>query len=232
MLAAEKLLDTCDLIYCPWNLRNYHYRQKTPNNGGFMSVLSASILLFLVMDPFGNAPVFLSVLKEVPPQRRQQVIIRELLVALVVLLLFLLVGPHILKALHISEPSLRIAGGIILFLIAIKMVFGKVGDIFSAPAEEEPFIVPLAIPCLAGPSAIATVMLLTGQEPHRWFEWVLSLLAAWIVTSIVLLFSARLDRVLGVKGMSALQHLMGLILTALAVEMFIQGFRTVLSQQV
>ena len=195
-----------------------------------MSILSASILLFLVMDPFGNAPVFLYVLKGVPPQRRQKVIIRELFIALIVLLLFLLAGPHLLKALHISEPSLRIAGGIILFLIAIKMVFGNVGDMFKDPLEEEPFIVPLAIPCLAGPSAIATVMLLTGQEPHRWHEWVLSLLLAWISTSIILLLSAKLDRVLGEKGMSALQHLMGLILTALAVEMFIQGLRTVINQ--
>lgn len=191
-----------------------------------MSILSASILLFLVMDPFGNSPIFLSVLKGVPPERRQKAIVRELLIALIVLLSFLLAGPHLLKALHISEPSLRIAGGIILFLIAIKMVFGKVGDMFNDPLQEEPFIVPLAIPCLAGPSAIATVMLLTGQEPHRWHEWVASLLFAWILTSSILLLSAKLDRVLGKKGMSALQHLMGLILTALAVEMFIQGLRT------
>ncbi len=197
-----------------------------------MSILSASILLFLVMDPFGNAPVFLSVLKGVPTERRQKAIIRELFIALIVLLLFLLAGPHLLKALHISEPSLRIAGGIILFLIAIKMVFGKVGDMFSGPLEEEPFVVPLAIPCLAGPSAIATVMLLTAQEPHRWLEWVMSLLSAWILTSIILLFSSKLDRVLGEKGMSALQHLMGLILTGLAVEMFIQGLRAVFNQQI
>jgi len=198
----------------------------------FMSILSASILLFLVMDPFGNAPVFLSVLKEVPPQRRQKAIIRELLIALIVLLLFLFVGPHLLKVLHISEPSLQIAGGIILFLIAIKMVFGKVDYMFSGVLEEEPFIVPLAIPCLAGPSAIATVMLLMAQEPHRCNEWVAALLLAWILTSSILLFSAKLDRVLGKKGMSALQHLMGLLLTALAVEMFIQGLRTAFNLQI
>lgn len=197
-----------------------------------MSILSASILIFLVMDPFGNSPVFLSILKGVPPQRRQKAIVRESLIALVVLLSFLLAGPHLLKALHISEPSLRIAGGIILFLIAIKMVFGNVADMFSGPLEEEPFIVPLAIPCLAGPSAIATVMLLTGQEPHRWHEWVAALLFAWIVTSSILLLSAKLDRVLGKKGMGALQHLMGLILTALAVEMFIQGLRTAFNLQI
>ena len=197
-----------------------------------MSILSASILLFLVMDPFGNAPIFLSVLKGVPPERRQKAIVRELFIALIVLVSFLLAGPHILKALHISEPSLRIAGGIILFLIAIKMVFGRVDDMFNGSLKEEPFIVPLAIPCLAGPSAIATVMLLTGQEPHRWHEWMASLLFAWLVTSSILLLSAKLDRILGEKGMSALQHLMGLILTALAVEMFIQGLRSAFNLQI
>jgi MarC family membrane protein len=196
-----------------------------------MSILSTSILLFLVMDPFGNAPVFLSVLEGVAPQRRQKVIIRELLIALIVLLLFLFIGPYLLKALHISEPSLQIAGGIILFLIAIKMLFGKVTDMFSDSPGDEPFIVPLAIPCLAGPSAIATVMLLMGQEPHRWPEWVVALLLAWTLTCSILLLSAKLDLLLGKKGMRALQQLMGLILTALAVEMFIQGARAVFKQQ-
>ena len=112
------------------------------------------------------------------------------------------------------------------------MVFGKVGDMFSGPFPEKPFIVPLAIPCLASPSSIATVMLLTGQEPYRWHEWVVSLLLAWLLTSCILLLSAKLDRVLGEKGMSALQHLMGLVLTALAVEMFIQGLRTAFNLQI
>ena len=197
-----------------------------------MSVLSASILLFLVMDPFGNAPVFLCFLKDVPSQRRQKVIMRELLIALIVLVLFLLSGPHLLKALQISEPSLRIAGGIILFLIAIKMIFGPPEGMFRGALGEEPFIVPLAIPCIAGPSAIATVMLLTGQEPNRWLEWLLSLLLAWIATSAILLLSGKLDRVLGKRGLNALQHLMGLILTALAVEMFLQGIHSVFYRQV
>ncbi len=192
-----------------------------------MTLLSASILLFLVMDPFGNAPIFLCVLKDVPITKRQKLIIRELLIALVVLIFFLIFGSHLLKALQISETSLRIAGGIILFLIAIKMVFGESNGMFGDVPGGEPLIVPLAIPCIAGPSAIATVMLLTGQEPNRWFEWLLSLLIAWIATSFILLFSGKLDHIFGERGLTALQRLMGLILTALAVEMFIQGIRTV-----
>ncbi len=194
-----------------------------------MTILAASILLFLVMDPFGNAPVFLCVLKDVPPERRQRVILRELLIAFLVLFSFLMSGPHLLKALHISEPSMRIAGGIILFLIALKMVFGKAEEMFQAGPGGEPMIVPLAIPCIAGPSAVATVLLLTGQDPERWPEWLLALFIAWSITSILLLLSAKLDKMLGPKGLSALQHLMGLILTALAVEMFLQGIKTFFS---
>ncbi len=191
-----------------------------------MTIFSASILLLLVMDPFGNAPVFLCVLKDVPGPRRQLVILRELLIALIVLVLFLLAGPHLINILQISEASLRIAGGIILFLIAIQMIFGSTEGMFKEDLEEEPLIVPLAIPFIAGPSAIATVMLLTGQEPGRWPEWLVSLCLAWMVTSMILLLSAKLDQFLGKRGLSALQSLMGLILTALAVEMFLQGIRT------
>ncbi len=196
-----------------------------------MSLLSASILLFLVMDPFGNAPVFLLLLKGVPLDKRQRAIIRELFIALGVLIFFLFTGPLLLQALHISEPSLRIAGGIILFIIALRMVFGKAEIFATESPDEEPFIVPLAIPLIAGPSAIAMVILLTGQEPGRWLEWLASLLLAWGATSIILLLSARLDQIIGTKGMKVLQHLMGLILTALAVEMFMQGLLNILNQQ-
>ena len=187
--------------------------------------------MFLVMDPFGNAPVFLVLLKRVTPDKRQKAIIRELFIALAVLVFFLLAGPLLLSALHISEPSLRIAGGIILFLIALRMVFGDRELFPNETPEEEPFIVPMAIPLLAGPSAIAVVMLLTGQEPGRWLEWLAAILLAWGATSIILLLSSKLDRFIGPKGMKALQHLTGLILTALAVEMFMQGLLSVLSRQ-
>jgi len=171
------------------------------------------------------------VLKDVAEERKQKVIVRELLIAFMVLVLFLLVGPHLIKALQISETSLRLAGGIILFLIALKMIFkGQEERLFVGPIGQEPLVVPLAIPCIAGPSAIATVMLFTAQEPGRWPEWLLALFLAWFATSSILLFSARLNRILGERGLSALQNLMGLVLTTLAVEMLLQGIRAVLRQ--
>ena len=190
-----------------------------------MSFLSASILLFLVMDPFGNMPLFLCVLKEVPPEKRQRVIARELLIALLVLFVFLFTGPHFLKILQVSESSLRIAGGIILFLIAIKMIFGQTEELLQGTPDGEPFIVPLAIPAIAGPSAVATILLIVGQEPARWPEWALSLFLAWVSSAIILLLSSKLDRIFGDKGLSAIERLMGLVLTTVSVEMLLQGLR-------
>ncbi|MFP3982062.1 MAG: MarC family protein [Desulfurivibrionaceae bacterium] len=194
-----------------------------------MSFISATILLFLVMDPFGNVPVFLCMLRGIPAERKQRIIIREMLISLAVLIIFLIAGPLLLDILQISEASLQIAGGIILFMIAIKMIFGEPEYIFGGSSTEEPLIVPLAIPCIAGPSAIATVMLLMGQSPDRWLDWLLAVFLAWMVSSIILISSSKLDRILGKKGLNALQHLMGLILTAISVEMFLEGLKIILS---
>jgi multiple antibiotic resistance protein len=197
-----------------------------------MSIISACILLFVVMDPFGNTPFFLSVLKTVPKERRKRVIIRELLIALLILMVFLFVGPYFQRVLQISEPSLRIAGGLILFLIAIRMIFGGTQEMFKGTPEGEPLIVPLAVPAIAGPSTVATLLLLVGQEPSRRPEWMLCLGLAWLSTAVILLSSTELARFLGERGLTAIERLMGLILTAISVEMFLQGIRAFLGSQV
>lgn len=193
-----------------------------------MTLLSASILLFLVMDPFGNIPFFQVILRAVPLERRRAVIARELVIALGVLVAFLLVGPWVLPLLQISELSLKISGGIILFIIALKMIFKAPQEMFSGGPEGEPLVVPLAIPSVAGPSAVAVVLLLSAQAPGRWPEWLLALFLAWLATGVILLASSNLDRYLGERGLMAIQRLMGLLLTTIAVEMFIQGLRELL----
>ena len=190
-----------------------------------MSVLSATALLFLVMDPLGNIPMFLIALANVEPARRRRVIIRELVIAFAVLFAFLLGGRHTLELFHISEPSLSIAGGVILFLIALKMIFRGQESTFAEAAEEEPFIVPLAVPYLAGPSAMATVILLVAREPSRWAEWVLALGAAWSVSAVILFFAGEFSRLLGKRGLIAIERLMGMLLTAVAVQMCLTGVR-------
>jgi multiple antibiotic resistance protein len=190
------------------------------------TAFSAFITLLLVMDPLGNVPIFLSVLKDVDPKRRQWVIFRELLVALGVLLLFLWGGSTVLDLMGLRQESISIAGAIILFLIAIRMIFpspyGMIGD---APGGE-PFIVPLAIPAVAGPSSLAIAMLMVHTDPSRMLDWTAALVGAWAVSAVLLMASPLLLRALGNRGLIAMERLMGMILVIIAVQMFFDGVAT------
>jgi multiple antibiotic resistance protein len=190
-----------------------------------MTILSAAILLFLVMDPMGNVPLFVTFLGGRDMRRARRIVVRELLIALAILVLFLFGGQVFLRVLHVSEPALSIAGGVILFLIAIKMIFGSARDIFRDSPDGEPFVVPLAVPLIAGPSAAATVLLLMAQDPTRWLHWVIALCCAWCATGTILLFAPSLSRLLGARGLSAVERLMGMLLTTVAVQMFLSGLR-------
>jgi multiple antibiotic resistance protein len=189
-----------------------------------MEIFSTALLLCLVLDPVGNIPAFLAVLNNVPPQKHRRILVREMLIALATLILFLFLGEHILAALQVSYGSLGAAGGIILFLIAVRMVFPSPKGVFNEESDDgEPFIVPLAIPLIAGPGTMATLMLLTAREPDKWSTWLAALLLAWLVSGVILLFAERLGRLLGKRTLAAIERLMGLILTTVAVEMLING---------
>ena len=188
-----------------------------------MPLWSAMILLFFVMDSIGNVPLFVAVLSRVAPERRTRVVIRELLFALLVLLAFLFAGRHIIDAVQVSDPALSIAGGVILLLIAIKMIFPTGDSIFGDAPEGEPLVVPLAVPFTAGPAAMATVLVLVAREPHRILRLLLALGGAWVLTAAVLLLSVPLSRFLGRRGLVAIERLMGMILTTIAVQMFLTG---------
>ena len=197
-----------------------------------MEIISAATLLFLVMDPLGNIPIFLSVLEDVAPERRTRILVRELLLALVVLALFLFFGQYVLGFLQLSQHSIRIAGGIILFLIALKMVF-PVQRSAHAPEDidGEPLLVPLAIPMVAGPSAMAVVMLLATKDPSRMLDWFIALVAAWFLSSVILVSANGLKRFLGRRGLVAMERLMGMLLIALAVQMLLEGIAAYLAGQ-
>lgn len=191
-----------------------------------MTLFSAALLLFLVMDPFGNVPIFLSVLRPVAPERRRKVIARELVFALLFLIAFLFGGRYLLDAIGISETSLTVAGGVILFLIALRMVFPSPGGVFAADAEDldgEPVLVPLAVPLVAGPSALASVLFIMSSDPSRWPEWLAAVGLAWGVVGAVLLLSVDLARLLGRRGLTAIERLMGMVLTAIATKMVLTG---------
>lgn len=195
-----------------------------------MSLTSAVVLLFLVMDPLGNVPFFATALDRVAPERHNRVVVRELLVAYGVMVLFLFAGGPVLKVLNISETALTLAGGVVLFLIAIRMVFPPATGPARDDLEGEPFIVPLAIPYVAGPSVLATLLLMVNQEPGRWPEWLAALTVAWAVTAAILLLSGRVRRILGQRGMIAIERLMGMVLVAIAVQMFLNGLERYLQR--
>jgi MarC family membrane protein len=183
------------------------------------------VLLLLVTDPFGNVPLFISTLAHVKPERRSRVVIRECLIAFFLLLMFMFGGRYFLEALQLSSTSLRIGGGVILFLIALKMVFPSAEGIFGPAPEQggEPLIVPLAIPALAGPSALVTVLLFSTSHQMSMWLYVIALMMVAAVWLLVLLSAERLLKVLGPAVITAFERLMGLILTALAVEMLLAG---------
>ncbi len=189
---------------------------------------SATLLLMLVTDPLGNIPIFSAALKDVARERKPMVIARECGFAFALLLLFLFFGEQVMQALRLSNLSLQIGGGIILFLIALRMIFPSAEGTFGAAGEGEPFLVPLAVPALAGPSAMATVMLLSAQAPNRMPEWIGAVSIAMGVSVVVLLAAERLERALGTRFIIAFERLMGLVLTAIAVEMVLNGVRSFL----
>lgn len=186
-----------------------------------MKIFFNAITLLLIMDPLGNIPPFLSALKNVEPGRRRKILIREILIAYVVLLLFLFGGAYLLRLLSLQEETISIAGGIVLFLIALRMVFPS-QDATRDSLDGEPFIVPLAIPFIAGPSTLASLLLLQ-QSPNSTFQLFLALTLAWIVTAVILLSSTVLYRLLKERGLIAIERLMGMLLVMLAVQMFING---------
>lgn len=188
-----------------------------------MTLLSAAATLLLILDPFGNLPLFHAILGKVPEQRRRPVLIREILIAYALLMFFLLVGTPLLKFLGLEQSSLSLAGGILLFLIAIGMVFPRTGMHTVAENDDEPFIVPLATPLIAGPSGIAFILLLVSREPARLVEWLVAVTLASAVSAFILIGGERITNRLGPRGMRAIERLMGMLLILIAVQMVMNG---------
>ncbi|WP_374430893.1 MarC family protein [Ideonella dechloratans] len=187
--------------------------------------VSAFVLLLLVLDPFGSLPIFVAVFKGVAPERRTRVAIREVLIAFCVLLGFMLSGEGFLRLMHLSERSLEVAGGVILMIIAIRMIFASGGEIYATDGDREPMIFPLAVPLLAGPSAMATVLLLASRQPERLAYWIGALTLAMIVCGAVMVLAEPIRRWIGSQMVNAIEKLMGLVLTAIAVEMVLAGLK-------
>jgi multiple antibiotic resistance protein len=188
-----------------------------------MTIASAALLLFLILDPLGNIPVFLGLLRSLPPQRQRVVLVREMLIALVVLMVFLWGGRYALDLMHLRQESVSIAGGIVLFLIGLRMIFPPPEGLMGELPDGEPFIVPMAIPLIAGPSGMAAVMLMGSQEPTRMAAWSLALMIAWGATAAILFSSTYLYKWLGTRVLTAIERLMGMVIVAISVQMLLDG---------
>ncbi len=190
-------------------------------------VISSAVVLFLVMDPLGNITIFLSFLQDVDPKRRWKLILRESVIALLILIIFLFFGQNLLNLLNLQSESVSIAGGIILFIIGIRMVFPSRHGVIGTNFEGEPIIVPMAIPLIAGPSALATLMLLVHSDPNNMASWFTALMLAWTVTAVILLSAPLFFKLLRRRGLAAIERLMGMILIMISVQMLVTGIKSV-----
>lgn len=185
-------------------------------------IAAAATTLFFVMDPLGNTPLFNSVLARFDSKERAKIVAREMLIALAIMFFFLFAGTAIMNFLGLSESSLSISGGILLFIIALRMIFPKPANVEDEEADD-PFIVPLAIPMVAGPSTLALLLLFASSKPDQMLDWSIALLLAWASSAILLTASPFMLRVLGARGLRALERLMGMILVILATQMLLNG---------
>ncbi len=189
------------------------------------SVWSAAVLLFFLMDPLGNIPVMLSIMKNIDTKRQRKIIAREMFLALIILLIFLFAGKPLLDFLHLDQPAVTISGGIILLIISLRMIFPQASGPMGQRPGDEPFLVPIAIPMIAGPSVLAMLILMTQSQPENMTNWFFALIIAWFLAAVILIMAPVLLRLLKERGLTALERLMGMILVMMAVQMLIDGFK-------
>lgn len=190
-----------------------------------MDLVSAVILLLIVTDPLGNLPIVMACLEG--SKHPRFFVSREVLLATIVLILSLFFGPWFLRVLDLTEEALRLAGGIVLFLIAIKLIFPSDTSWMGVKHGEEPLLFPLAVPLVAGPSAVATVMLFSAQYPDRMGIWVIAILISMLASLVTFLFAPLLHKIVGNRALAAFQRLMGMLLTVIATQMIISGIKVI-----
>jgi multiple antibiotic resistance protein len=185
-----------------------------------MNIFSAATSLFFVLNALGNVPFFVGILSSYPVKKQRKIILREMVIALGILLAFNFFGEQILGVLGIDRCVVGIAGGTLLFIIALGLIFPK-GKVPKAP-NREPFIFPLAIPAVAGPGAITAVMIYS-QQINNPYLMILPILFAWGCTSLVLLASSNIKTFLGQKGLMACERLGGMVISLISVQMITTG---------
>jgi multiple antibiotic resistance protein len=191
-----------------------------------MTFFSLVFSLFLIMDPIGNIPLFAIILRPFDPAHQRRIIWREMLISLFILCLFEYLGAWLLRLLCVGIPTVQVSGGVILFLIALGMIFPSIGTLSSQQyaTDVPPFIVPLSVPLIAGPTILATIMVY-GRQIQSHFVMFSAIGIAWALSTLILIFTPLLNRLLKDQAMIAVTRLMGLILTFISVQMLLEGIR-------
>jgi multiple antibiotic resistance protein len=187
-----------------------------------MSLISIAVVLFLIMDPLGNISSFLSLTKDLEPKKQNTVILREMLVALAAMIFFNYLGEVIFDVLELSETTVRISSGIILFLIAIKILFTAPDSLRANLPKGEPVVFPVAIPLIAGPGLLATIMLYAHMEPYQSIM-IVAILLAWAASVVILYFAKPIKQYLGTNGLMAAERLVGMVLVLISIQRFLEG---------
>lgn len=188
-----------------------------------------AFLFLIVMDPLGNVPIFVGVLRSFDPERQRKIILRELLIALGFMILFLFFGQGFFRVLNVSTSSLQMAGGIILFIIAIRMIFAAPGQHKGGRIAKDPLIVPLAVPAVAGPAILATMTLYGGAAENKLLV-LLAVFIAWLCLLPTLIFSPYLKKLLGDNGIIAAERLFGYIVVLVSTQMALSGLISALGK--
>ena len=196
-----------------------------------MSLFTLALILFLIMDPVGNLSSYLTMVKDIEPKRQRWIVIREMLIVLTAMIVFNYIGETLFDLLQLEESTVRLSSGVILFLIAIKILFPASDSMRSNIPKGEPFIFPLAIPLIAGPSLLATIMLFAHLEPSQAIM-LEAIFISWFTALLVLLFARPIKSILGVNGLLACEKLMGMILVLIAVQRFLEGIVTFVQDKI
>lgn len=188
-----------------------------------MSLFSISLILFLIIDPIGNVSIYHNLLEGYSKKQRLWVVMREMLFALVAMMIFYLLGEYVLSFLSITPTALQLSSGVILLIAAIKILFPGMGEFRAIyRSHKEPYIIPLAIPLVAGPSLLATIMLFSQFEGVS-FYILPAILFAWLASLLILLNAPVIHRAIGDNGLGAAERVMGMVLVLLAIQRFLEG---------
>lgn len=191
-----------------------------------MNVASLAVTLFFVLAPFGSLPLVLALLAGIDRKRQRMIIVRESLCAFAILALCYLLGAWFLNLLDIGASDLKICGGAVLGIISLRMIFPPKGASHEGELEAEPFIVPLAVPLMAGPSAMTTVIIMSAQSADAPIAGFGMMALAWLASAVLLVMGVTLGAYIPPRLLPAMERLMGLLLSVIAVHMLMGGLQT------